>query len=154
MEVPDGPGDGVKGKGLSIWTSYEIFIKIHSQKLSQDSTYPPSHFLESWRTWRFLKDLDVVSKERDYPSEPPVKVSSRSKVRNCVKTSPILQVTSWCLGGHGSSWWTWRWCQRKGTIHLIFLWKFHQDPSLRTHVKKHVCYYKKCDGRTHGQPQI
>ena len=40
-------------------------------------------------------DLEMVSKEGDYPSEPPVKVSSRSIGRNCVKTPPILQVTSW-----------------------------------------------------------
>ena len=51
-------------------------------------------------------DLEMVSKEGDYPSEPPVKVSSRSIVRNCVKTPPILQVTSWILGGHVGSLWT------------------------------------------------
>ena len=78
------------------------------------------YVLESWRTLMFLMNLEMVSKDRDYPSEPSVKVSSRSIVRNCVKTPPILQVTSWSLGGHGGSWWTWRWCQRKGTIHLNF----------------------------------
>merc|ERR1712025_1027948 len=99
----------------------KISLKVHSQKLCQDSSYPPSHFLESLRTWRFLMDLEMVSKEWDYPSAPSVKFSSRSIVRNCVKTPPILQVTSWSLGGHVGSCWTWRWCQRKETINLNLL---------------------------------
>ena len=48
-------------------------------------------------------NLEVVSDDRDYPSEVSVKVSSRSNIRNTVKTPPVLQVSSWSHGGHGGS---------------------------------------------------
>jgi len=62
-------------------------------------------------------------------SSVSVKVSSRSDIRNHVKAPPVLQVSSWSLGGHGHSWWTWRWCQMGANIHQKLLWKFHQDPT-------------------------
>ena len=40
---------------------------------------------------------------RDNLSEANVKVSSRSNIRNPVKTPPVLQVSSWSHGGHGGS---------------------------------------------------
>ena len=69
----------------------------------QDSNCPPSNFLESWRSWRFLINLEVVSDDRDHPSEASVKVSSRSIIRNTVKNPPVLQVSPWSLGGRGGS---------------------------------------------------
>ena len=51
----------------------------------------------------FHMDQDMVSDEREYPSEVSVKVSSRSDIRNHVKTPPVLQVSSRSLGGHGHS---------------------------------------------------
>ena len=50
-----------------------------------------------------LMNLEVVSFDRDHNSEASVKVSSRSNIRNPVKTPPVLQVSSWSLGGHGGS---------------------------------------------------
>ena len=55
------------------------------------------------RTWIFLMELEMVSDEREYPFEVPVKVSSQSDNRNHVKTPPVLQVSSWSLGGPGNS---------------------------------------------------
>ena len=55
--------------------------------------------------------LEMVSDGREHPSKVSVKVSSRSDIRNHVKTAPVLQVSYWSLRGHGHSWWTWRWCQ-------------------------------------------
>ena len=51
----------------------------------------------------FHMDLEMVSDWREHSSEVSVKVSSRSDIRNHVKTPPVLQVTSWSLGGHGHS---------------------------------------------------
>ena len=82
--------------------------------------------------WRFLMNLELVSDVRDYLSEAFVKVSSRSNIRNPVKTPPVLHVSFWSLGGHGGSWWNWRWCQVIGIILQKLLWKFHQDPTSET----------------------
>ena len=60
MEVPDKPGVGVRCYGLTFRSFCESFIKIQYQKPCQDSTCPPSLFLESWRTWWFLMNLEVV----------------------------------------------------------------------------------------------
>ena len=62
-----------------------------------------SLFLDSRRTWTFLMDLEMVSDGREHPSKVPLKVSSRSDIRNHVKTPPVLQVSSWSLGGHAHS---------------------------------------------------
>ena len=47
-----------------------------------------------------LEDLEVVLDDRYHPSEASVKVSSRSNIRNPVKTPPVLQASSGSLGGH------------------------------------------------------
>ena len=60
LEVPDKPGVGVRCYGLTFRSFCESFIKIQYQKPCQDSTCPPSLFLESWRTWWFLMNLEVV----------------------------------------------------------------------------------------------
>ena len=48
-------------------------------------------------------NMELVSDIRDHLSEASVKVSSRSNIRNLVKTPPVLQVSSWKVGGHGGS---------------------------------------------------
>ena len=66
-EIPDEPGDGVIWH-VSILRSYcENFINIQHQEPCQDSTCPPSPFLESWRTWRFVTNLEMVSDEWEHP---------------------------------------------------------------------------------------
>ena len=77
-------------------------IGTQHQKPCQDSTCPPSLFLESWRTWKFLMNLEMLSYDRDHNSEASVKVSSRSKIRNPINTPPVLQVFPWSLGGCGA----------------------------------------------------
>ena len=76
------------------------------------SSCPPSNFMESWRTWRFLMNLELVSNIREHPWE----ATSRSNIRNPVKTPPVLQVSYWNLGGQWVSWWTWRCCQVIGML--------------------------------------
>ena len=48
-------------------------------------------------------NIEIVLNGLVHPQEDSVKYSSRSKIRNLVKTQPILQVSSWSLGGHGHS---------------------------------------------------
>ena len=60
MEIPGGPGDGDRWEGTSIKSASESFIKIGLQEPCQDSTCPPSFFLNSRRTWTFLMDLKMV----------------------------------------------------------------------------------------------
>ena len=60
------------------------FIKFQHQEPYQVSTCPPSLFLKSWRTWRFLTNLEMVSDELEHPYDPSVRVSSRT---NICKTS-------------------------------------------------------------------
>ena len=79
---------------------------------------------------RILEDMDLeMLLGKEHPSKVSVKVSSKSDIRNHVKTPPVLQVFSWSLGGHWYSWWTWIWCQMGANIHQKLLWKFHQDPT-------------------------
>ena len=61
--------------------------------------------LESWRTWRFLTYLVMVSDGSEHPREASLKVSWSLDIKNLVKTPPVLQVSSWSLRGHGGSWW-------------------------------------------------
>ena len=82
--------------------------------------------------WRFLINLEMGSYDRDHTSEAFVKVSSRSNIRNPVKTPPFLQVSPWSLGGCGVSWWTWRWCHMIRIILQKLLCKFHPDPTSQT----------------------
>jgi len=51
MDIPDEPGDGVRWEEMSIRSVCETFIKIWHQETCQDSTCPPSLFLESRMTW-------------------------------------------------------------------------------------------------------
>ena len=53
-------------------------------------TYPLSLFLESWRTWRLVMNLKMLSDRREHPLETSGKFSSRFNIRNPVKTPPIL----------------------------------------------------------------
>ena len=70
--------------------NFQAVLGLH-KKPCQDSTCPPSLFLESWRTLRFLMNLEVVSDDRYHPSEAFVEVTSLSNIRNPVKTLPVLQ---------------------------------------------------------------
>ena len=97
--------------------------------------------------------LEVIAVSDKHPSEVSVKVSSRSCIRNPVKTPPVLKVYSWILEWHGgsgwtwswcpislflessrthSSWWSWRWCQMICIILQKLLWKFYQHLRLGT----------------------
>ena len=129
MKVPDWPWVLVIWMRASIWRFYEIFIKIQHQELCQVSTFPPSLFVKSWWTCRFLTNLEMVSYDMYQSYFIAVKLSSKSNIRSCVKALPILQVPSWNLWGHVGSWWTWRWCHMT-CINDKLLWKFHQNPTL------------------------
>ena len=61
MDIPDEPGDGDRWEGTSIRSVSESFIRIRHQEPCQDSTCPPSLFLDSRRTWTFPMDLEMVS---------------------------------------------------------------------------------------------
>ena len=39
----------------------ESFIKVQDQEAYQESTYPPSPFLESWRTWMIVMEHEMES---------------------------------------------------------------------------------------------
>ena len=84
MDVLDGAGDGVRVLIISMRSFTESFIKIQHQEPHQDSTYPPSLFLESWRMWMFLMELEMVLWYSLYPLEALLKVTLRSKIRNFV----------------------------------------------------------------------
>ena len=92
---------GARELNVSQRSFTESFIKIQHQEACQDSTYPPSLILESFRTGKFFMDLQMVSRYSIYPREALMKVSSRSNIRKLVKTPLILQVTSWSLSGKG-----------------------------------------------------
>ena len=51
----------------------------------------------------FFLELEMVSGYSKYPREALLKVSSRSNIRKLVKTTPIIKVSSWSLGGPGGS---------------------------------------------------
>ena len=129
MDIPDWPGDGVKMRG-NIHQKY--LWKFHQDLTSgtMSRLHLPSKSLPG-----VLEDMDIPDEAGDgfrsgeHPSKVSVKVSSRSDIRNHVKTPPVLQVFSWSLGGHWYSWWTWIWCQMGANIHQKLLWKFHQDPT-------------------------
>ena len=60
MDIHDEAGDGVEVLKISQGNFTESFINIQHQEACQDSIYPPSLFLESWRTVMFLMKLDMV----------------------------------------------------------------------------------------------
>ena len=87
-------------------------IGTQHQKPCQDSTSPPSLFLESWRMWRFRKNLETAEilsrlhlSSKSLPGvlenvEVPEKLENS---KNTDKAPPILQVSSWSLGGYQGS---------------------------------------------------
>ena len=77
MVDPNTPPCGVKRSNLVLRMFGESFMKIGALKGHQDSTCPPSVLLESWRTWRFLIPLLVVSKDPTWSLECLVKISWR-----------------------------------------------------------------------------
>ena len=111
---------------------------IGHQKACQDSTCPPSLFLGSWRMWRFLMHLVMVSDGWEHPKEASLKVSWILDIRKPVKTPPVLQVSSWGLGGCGGSWRTWWWSQMEGNIQEKLPWKFHEDWTSETLSRLHL----------------
>ena len=98
-DFPDRAGDGVRVVKISLESFTETFIKIQHQEACQDSTFPPSLFMESWMTGMFLVELEMVLGYLKYPREALLKVSLRSNIRKLVKTKPIIKVSSWSLGG-------------------------------------------------------
>ena len=126
QKIPDAPGDGVRLKRTSYRSFPESFMKIGHEKSCQDSTCPPSLFLESWRTWRFLMHLVMVSDGWEHPKEVSLKVSWILDIRKPVKTPPVLQVSSWSLGGRGGSWPTLWWSQMEANIQEKLPWKVHE----------------------------
>ena len=159
--------------GASLWSFCEIFINTLS-RLHLSIMYLQG--VLEWMgasimklLWNFHQDPISGSLSRHqvvsswspfghcssdkHPSEVSVKVSSRSCIRNPVKTPPVLKVYSWILEWHGgsgwtwswcpislflessrthSSWWSWRWCQMICIILQKLLWKFYQHPRLGT----------------------
>ena len=87
--IVNGAGDGVRVLTISIRSFTESFIKIQQQ----DSTYPPSLFLESWMIGLFLMELDMVFGYSKYQCGTSLKVSSRSNIRNLVKINLYFSVT-------------------------------------------------------------
>ena len=111
---------------------YSWILEWHGGSGWTWSWCPISLFLESSRTWQFLMKQEVVSDDMYHTSEASVEVLSTSKIRDPVKTPPVLQVSSWSHGGQRGSWWTWSWCQILEIIFQKLLWKFHQDPTSGT----------------------
>ena len=103
-EVPDERGVGVRYQRSSFRSFCESFIKIQHQEPCQDSSCPPSLFLESWRSFRFLMNMELVSDDGYHPSEASLKVSSRSNIRNLVKTVRIIHnyVSDTHTNGHSA----------------------------------------------------
>ena len=64
---------------------------------------------KSRRTWRFLMTFWSLSYVRNYHIRALLKILSKSEHRKPIKNNPVLQVSSWSLGGHGGSWWCWIW---------------------------------------------
>ena len=60
-DVLDGDRGGVRVLKISLGSFTESFIKIQHQEASQDSMYPPSLFLESFRRGMFLMEIEVGS---------------------------------------------------------------------------------------------
>ena len=75
---PDKAGDG------------ETFIRIKALEPFQDYQFSLWPFRESWRTFWFLMNLEMVADRREHLLEASVKFLSRLDIRNPVKTPPIL----------------------------------------------------------------
>ena len=57
----DKAGDGVRRLGEAKGTFLETFVKIKPLEPCQASTFSLWSLMESWRTWRFLTKLVMVS---------------------------------------------------------------------------------------------
>ena len=66
-DVPETLGDGVKRVVTSQGKFPASLTMIGLEKACQDSSCPPSLLLESWRTWMFLKHLEMVSEGLEHP---------------------------------------------------------------------------------------
>ena len=62
LDVPETLGDGVGRVETSLGVFLASLKMIGWEKACQDSSCPPSLLLESWRTWMFLRHLELVSK--------------------------------------------------------------------------------------------
>ena len=133
MEVLDKLRDSVIWHVSILWSWSENFCQIQNQEPYHDSTCPPSPFLVSWRTGRFLTLIRCNMKCIN-PLKLLWKIPSNSNFRNPIKTQPVLQVPSWSFGGYGGSWQSWVWCQMKWSILMILLWDFHQEPTFARHL--------------------
>ena len=58
----------------------EVAVKISSKSNIRNPTCPPSPFLESFRTWRFLTNLELVSNQWEHPYDLSVRVSSSTHI--------------------------------------------------------------------------
>ena len=63
-----------------IYKPPEVAVKISSKSNIRNPTCPPSPFLESLRTWRFLTNLEMVSDQWEHPYDLSVRVSSRTNI--------------------------------------------------------------------------
>ena len=137
LDVPETLGDGVGRVEASLGMFLASLKMIGWQKACQDSSCPPSLLLESWRTWMFLRHLEMVLEGLKYTKEYFLQVWWWLVEKKPVKTPPVLQVSSWSLGGKGCSWDTWRWCQKGWNIPrgvcLKVLSVFEVCTSIRTH---------------------
>ena len=71
----------------------ESLINIQHEKVCQDYTYPPSLFLESWRTWMLMIALEMESGYNKCPREGFQKIRSWSNIRKLLKAPPFLKVS-------------------------------------------------------------
>ena len=73
MENPNEPGDVLNSKTAAFRSFFKSFIKIECMQPCQDSTCHLSHFLESWKTWSFMMNLEMVLDLKKYSTEASVK---------------------------------------------------------------------------------
>ena len=81
----DEAGDGIRRLGEAKGTFPETFGEIKPLEPYQDSPFPLWSLMESWRTWRFLTKLVMVSGGQENPLEASLKISSKSDNRFHVK---------------------------------------------------------------------
>ena len=105
MDVHDEARDGVMVFKISQGNFIESFIKIQHQETCQDSTYPPSLFLESWRTGRLLMKLKMVSGHPKYQDqnfiESFIKIQHKEAYQDYTYHQSLF--LDWSLGGQGCS---------------------------------------------------
>ena len=90
MSVPETLGDGVKRVEPSPGMFPASLKLIGWQKACQDSSCPPRFLLESWRTWMFLRHLEMVSKGLKHTQECFLQIWSWLVDKKPIKTSPVV----------------------------------------------------------------